>query len=152
MICEKCKKVFSYTHAVRYHKHMQKHKKNQNTHKQLVFKNKEIKAQSSTFEKMFNKVLVRLLYICYDFECLLEPSEKSMSNTTDTNMTYLHDHKPIAIVALAGGELANELPAFEYCDEDVGHQFLQYLNNNHEQMIEILKKHFWKNHVTDLII
>ncbi|PRP76353.1 hypothetical protein PROFUN_15269 [Planoprotostelium fungivorum] len=65
VICDKCKKVFAYSNSSKYHKHMDKHQKDQNNNKVLVFKDKPI--QSSTqYKQTFGTELVRQLQIGKD--------------------------------------------------------------------------------------
>ncbi|PRP80089.1 hypothetical protein PROFUN_12243 [Planoprotostelium fungivorum] len=81
IICDKCKKVFAYSKASKYHKHMAKHQKDQNSSKVLIFKDKPIQSSTSLYKQSFGTELVRPLFLAYDFECIL----KKMKNNEDDN-------------------------------------------------------------------
>ncbi|PRP73270.1 hypothetical protein PROFUN_16786 [Planoprotostelium fungivorum] len=68
VICDKCKKVFAYSNSSKYHKHMAKHQKDQNSNKVLVFKDKPIQSSSTQYKQAFGTELVRPLFLAYDFE------------------------------------------------------------------------------------
>jgi hypothetical protein len=72
IICDKCKKVFSYSNSSKYHKHMAKYQKDQNSSKVLVFKDTPIQCSSSLYKQSFCTELVRPLFLAYDFECILK--------------------------------------------------------------------------------
>ncbi|PRP74184.1 hypothetical protein PROFUN_16007 [Planoprotostelium fungivorum] len=76
IICDKCKKVFAYSKASKYHKHMAKHQKDQNSSKVLVFKDKHIQSSTSLHKQSFGTELVRPLFLAYDFECLMKKMKK----------------------------------------------------------------------------
>ncbi|PRP77292.1 hypothetical protein PROFUN_05537 [Planoprotostelium fungivorum] len=111
IICDKCKKVFSYSNSTKYHKHMAKHQKDQNSSKVLVFKDKPIQSSTSLYKQSFGTELVRPLFLAYDFECILK---KIKNNEVNQKTTYTHSHEPIGVVMLAGGCLADKARDLEY--------------------------------------
>ncbi|PRP72906.1 hypothetical protein PROFUN_17072, partial [Planoprotostelium fungivorum] len=127
IICDKCKKVFAYSKASKYHKHMAKHQKDQNS------------------SKAFGTELVRPLFLAYDFECILK---KKKNNEVNQKTTYTHSHEPIRVVMLAGGYLADKARDLEYefCGPDAGKHFVDHLNTIHDSLTGLLKTHFWKHH------
>ncbi|PRP74537.1 hypothetical protein PROFUN_15669 [Planoprotostelium fungivorum] len=124
IICDKCKKVFSYSNSTKYHKHMAKHQKDQNSSKVLVFKDKPIQSSTSLYKQSFGTEHVRPLFLAYDFECILK---KMKNNEVNQKTTYTHSHEPIGVVMLAGGCLADQARdlEYEYC---------------------LLKTYFWNHH------
>ncbi|PRP83717.1 hypothetical protein PROFUN_03872, partial [Planoprotostelium fungivorum] len=145
IICDKCKKVFAYSKASKYHNHMAKHQKDQNSSKVLVFKDKPIQSSISLYKQSFGTELVRPLFLAYDFECIL----KKMNNSeVNQKTTYTHSHEPIGVVMLAGGCLADQARGFEYeyCGPDAGRCFVDHLNTIHDSLTGLLKTYFWKHH------
>ncbi|PRP74545.1 hypothetical protein PROFUN_16126 [Planoprotostelium fungivorum] len=145
IICDKCKKVFAYSKASKYHKHMAKHQKDQNSSKVLVFKDKPIQSSTSLYKQSFGTELVRPLFLAYDFECILK---KMKNNEVNQKTTYTHSHEPIGVVMLAGGCLADQARGLEYenCGPDAGKHFVDHLNTIHDSLTDLLKSHFWKHH------
>ncbi|PRP73011.1 hypothetical protein PROFUN_17055, partial [Planoprotostelium fungivorum] len=135
IICDKCKKVFSYSNSTKYHKHMAKHQKDQNSSKN----------STSLYKQSFDIELVRPLFLAYDFECILK---KMNNNKVNQKTTYTHSHEPIGVVMLAGGCLADQARGFEYeyCGPDAGRHFVDHLNSIHDTLRGLLKTYFWKHH------
>jgi hypothetical protein len=94
--CEKCNKLFKYSNATRYHNHLLKHRKdNKIMKKLLIFKNNEIKLTENLYERTFKRILIKPMFICFDFECMLKPCSNTMSETVIKQTQYLHEHIPI---------------------------------------------------------
>ncbi|PRP72879.1 hypothetical protein PROFUN_16859 [Planoprotostelium fungivorum] len=89
VICDKCKKVFAYSNSSKYHKHMAKHQKDQNSNKVLVFKDKPIQSSSTQYKQAFGTELVRPLFLAYDFECILKKMKQSGERDQKTTYTIV---------------------------------------------------------------
>ncbi|PRP73107.1 hypothetical protein PROFUN_16427 [Planoprotostelium fungivorum] len=90
VICDKCKKVFAYSNSSRYHKHMAKHQKDQNSNKVLVFKDKPIQSSSTQYKQAFGTELVRPLFLAYDFECILKKMKQIYTLDSNLNSVKLY--------------------------------------------------------------
>ena len=141
--CPKCGKVFDYSKATRYHKHVAKH---QPPIKQLTFKKKQVIPKVPLFEQLFGIPLVRDLYFGFDFEVLLLPSQFAFGS----NQQLVNIHQPIAFVLHCSDP---KYPPVQYCGINAAKVFIQHLDDLHDKVVEDLQlkfKHAYKTQINDL--